>query len=549
MRIRLAVPPLVMLAVLALAGAAQGGAKTIQVNTTVDHDDNSCSSAPGGDCTLREAIHVSKPGDRIDVPAGTYQLGSVLAIHHALTIAGHGPATTTITANGSHRVMLIDGGAQVLRGLTITGGNAESQSAGGGIYDGTTRLLKLEGARVTDNRVSFDRATGATGAGGGGIFSKGPVEVDGGSVDSNHVFLGFDRGVSRSGGGGIYATGALTLRNTELHNNIMQVQSGRTKSNPAAADGGGAAYALGPVTATGSTVAQNNATVTAGLGTPMKDGGGGIYANGGNATITNSTFWNNAANIDIVMVDNGGAGLYSRGGATKLTSVTLKGNSTAGGTGGGVYREGGSVTLRNTILAANSSSPSSGAGSPDNCAGGVTSAGHNLESANTCGLNGPGDMKNRKAKLGTLASNGGPTRTLALGKGSPAIDAALNCPATDQRGVRRPRGTACDIGSFEANVPNVATGAAKNVKPRAATLNGTVNPGGRPTSYVFRYGTTKAYGSKTPATAAGSGRLNVPAAFRVKGLKPGTIYHYRLFATNSAGTESGADRTFKTAAG
>src|SRR5207244_1623464 len=186
---------------------------------------------------------------------------------------------------------------------------------------------------------------------------------------------------------------------------------------------------------------------------------------------------------------------------------------------------------------------------PDNCAGGVTSAGHNLESANTCGLKKPGDMKNRNPKLGTLASNGGPTRTLALRRGSPAIDAALKCPATDQRGVRRPRGRACDIGSFEANVPNVATGSAKNVRPAAATLTGTVNPGGRPTSYVFRYGTTKAYGSKTLATAAGSGTLNVPAAFRVKGLKPGTTYHYRLFATNSAGTERGADHTFKTAAG
>src|SRR2546423_7658170 len=249
MRIRLAVPPLAMLAVLALAGAAHGGAKTIVVNTTVDHDDNSGGPAPGGDGTLREAIHVPKAGNATAVPAGTYQLGSVLAIHHALTIAGHGPATTTITANGSHRVMLIDGGPQVLRGLTITGGNAESRSVGGGIYDGTTQLLKLEGTRVTDNRVSFDRATGATGAGGGGIFSKGPVEVDGGSVDSNHVLLGFDHGVSASGGGGIYATGALTLRSTELHSNIMQVQSSRTKSDPATAAGGGAAHARGPVTA------------------------------------------------------------------------------------------------------------------------------------------------------------------------------------------------------------------------------------------------------------------------------------------------------------
>src|SRR5207302_9889413 len=140
-------------------------------------------------------------GDTIALPAGTYQLGSVLVIDHPLTIAGQGPASTIVTANGGHRVMLIDGGTQVLRGLTITGGNADSQSAGGGIYDSTTEPLKLKNARVTNNNVNFDGATGATRARGGGIFSKGPVEVDGGSIDSNHVFLGVDQGVSGSGGG------------------------------------------------------------------------------------------------------------------------------------------------------------------------------------------------------------------------------------------------------------------------------------------------------------------------------------------------------------
>jgi hypothetical protein len=52
----------------------------------------------------------------------------------------------------------------------------------------------------------------------------------------------------------------------------------------------------------------------------------------------------------------------------------------------------------------------------------------------------------------TLQNNGGPTRTQNLVPGSPAIDAApadANCPATDQRGESRPRGTACDIGAVE----------------------------------------------------------------------------------------------------
>jgi hypothetical protein len=54
-------------------------------------------------------------------------------------------------------------------------------------------------------------------------------------------------------------------------------------------------------------------------------------------------------------------------------------------------------------------------------------------------------------KLGPLGDNGGPTRTHRLLPGSPAIDAAStpDCPPTDQRGVPRPQGAGCDIGSFE----------------------------------------------------------------------------------------------------
>ncbi len=53
-----------------------------------------------------------------------------------------------------------------------------------------------------------------------------------------------------------------------------------------------------------------------------------------------------------------------------------------------------------------------------------------------------------------LADNGGPTPTIALVAGSPAIDAgAATCVPTDQRGVTRPQGPACDIGAFEVIVP------------------------------------------------------------------------------------------------
>ena len=61
------------------------------------------------------------------------------------------------------------------------------------------------------------------------------------------------------------------------------------------------------------------------------------------------------------------------------------------------------------------------------------------------------------AKLGTLADNGGPTQTVALLPGSPAIDAGNTTLATDQRGVTRPQGSAADIGAFELFQNNAPT--------------------------------------------------------------------------------------------
>jgi hypothetical protein len=66
-------------------------------------------------------------------------------------------------------------------------------------------------------------------------------------------------------------------------------------------------------------------------------------------------------------------------------------------------------------------------------------------------MTGPGDQVNTDPMVGPLAENGGPTLTHALLTGSPAIDAGDDavCPATDQRGVSRPQGVACDIGAYE----------------------------------------------------------------------------------------------------
>jgi hypothetical protein len=56
-------------------------------------------------------------------------------------------------------------------------------------------------------------------------------------------------------------------------------------------------------------------------------------------------------------------------------------------------------------------------------------------------------------RLAALAGNGGPTATMALLPGSPALEAADSavCPPTDQRGAPRPIGRGCDIGAHEAS--------------------------------------------------------------------------------------------------
>ncbi len=95
--------------------------------------------------------------------------------------------------------------------------------------------------------------------------------------------------------------------------------------------------------------------------------------------------------------------------------------------------------------------------------------------------------------------------------------------------------------------PLVVTNAAQNVQTTSVTLTGTVDPKGRSTNWHFDYGTTTAYGSKTQSHNAGSGSGTVAVSAVVSGLTVGTTYHFRLVASNSVGTSTGADVSFLTA--
>jgi hypothetical protein len=130
-----------------------------------------------------------------------------------------------------------------------------------------------------------------------------------------------------------------------------------------------------------------------------------------------------------------------------MASVTLSGNSAA--SGGGISNGRGLVfTVHDSIVAGNLGTT----GQPD-CLGSFTSSGYNLESAADCAFSSAGDKQGSNPQLLPLAANGGPTNTMALNPGSPAIDAgdpACPPPGTDQRGVNRPQGARCDIGALEA---------------------------------------------------------------------------------------------------
>jgi plastocyanin len=94
--------------------------------------------------------------------------------------------------------------------------------------------------------------------------------------------------------------------------------------------------------------------------------------------------------------------------------------------------------------------------------------------------------------------------------------------------------------------PTAITGAAASVGETGATLRGTVNPDGHPTTYLFRYGTTTSYGKETSVSSPIEGTAEVPVSIPVTGLAAGTTYHYQLVAKNEKGTVEGADRAFTT---
>src|SRR5262249_19583260 len=149
---------------------------------------------------------------------------------------------------------------------------------------------------------------------------------------------------------------------------------------------------------------------------------------------------------------------------------------------------------------------------------------------------------------GTTTSYGTNTTAKSAGSGTKAVSVATGltglAPGTtyDYRIVASNR-SGTTFGANETFTttppPSVQTQAAQGTGVTGTTLVGAVAPNGLATSWSFEYGTTTAYGARTPVETLAAGSAAVPVSVPVGGLAAGTLYHYRLDATSAAGTSYG----------
>lgn len=446
---------------------------------------------------------------------------TILYASGSLTVSGitftHGMATQTggnggggaITVNGPG-ALTVSGSAFNANAASIT--NADF-SGGGAIYVNGGASANVAGSTFSGNTVT---ANGLDNDGGGAIFVSGALTLSSDTFTGDTFTLTNASSTGTDGGGAVFSTGATTISGSTFRGESASVSA--LTPNSVSNTGGGAVWSGGGSTVTASTFSGDTATVNRGF---MLNGGGGIYSMGGPLSITGSTLSSNHVVLSLLgLISNGGGGAYNDGTTTTIVNTTMSGNtvSAAGGisnaAGGGAYYDygtgggtissstidgnsvafpggiadagglyelgtGGTLALRNTIVSGNSVSGAVPLGKNCYAGGGttITSAGHNIEDANSCNLIGPGDQPNTNPALGPLQDNGGPVFTQALSPGSPAIDRGDNtgCPATDARGVTRPQGGSCDIGAYEVGVADLRLTASATPNPVAV---------GKPLTYV-----------------------------------------------------------------
>ena len=298
----------------------------------------------------------------------------------------------------------------------------------GGIGGAVHNLLS--GLTIVDSSFVDNESVG----GGGAVYTDGAsAEIDdqvGGVIDL--CGCRFEGNRARQQGGGAYLFAyppdRFSVNQCLFDGNVVESDAG------GGALGGGLRTGNAPLQVAHSLFVDNHSDVH----------GGGLWVDGDHLSeVINCTFYRNDAGL---VGQDGGYGGAISGANLLIVNATLA-NNHAEHSGGAIFNEDtASVTLRNSIVAFNDA-----ANEWDldwSCRDTMQGA-RNLQWPAPSGEDLPctADPLAADPLVGELSDNGGPTATLPLLPGSPAIDAGQDCPEEDQRGM--PRGGACDLGSFE----------------------------------------------------------------------------------------------------
>jgi hypothetical protein len=491
MRLR---PLLAGLAVASFLVAGNGSAAAaITVSNTND-------SGPG---SLRQAVAEAPPGETIVVPAGTYTLTSgELQILKGLTLEGHSPADTTLTAVPGSRVVVAAGKFDLtVTGLAIRDAvYATSGAIGAGMLAATSSLT-LRDVLITHNAAIADGASGENGGSvqGGGLVVTGALTMTDSRVTDNTASAVGGSGAQGGSalGGGIVTVGAVSISNTTISGNRADARGGQGPAS-ASQDGGsaqgGGVLIIGPeggqVSISNSTISGNVVDTSGGPGGTAGTayGGGGLTVSSSATTIGATTIASNVVrDFPAGGTAYGGALLSVTGeaGSMRIIGSTISGNrveapSPTNSLAGNLFATG-PTSIGGTIV-----TDGVGPAGSENCfLTEGTSLGFNLDSLDQCNFHAASDQIGKAPMLGPLQDNGGPTATMLPDAASPVVDqSAAFGLGTDQRGVQRPidlpsipnpgvpGADGSDIGATELQPSNAFTlgKLRKNRKKGTATL-------------------------------------------------------------------------------
>lgn len=412
----------------------------------------------GGFDTLRHAVLVANTGDTVNLSGLacstiTLQSGAIGVGLADLTILGPGAGKLTIDGAGADRVFKHFGaGTLAVNDLTVAHGTFAADKAYGGC------IYSMGNVSLNRSVVTSCAALGQTISAGGGILALGTLSTQLSSISDNiaSTEAGTAAMLSAVGGGAfgksvrlirsvvsgntahaatgkVYAGGlagvtALTIKYSTINDNVAT-----TLGDLANYSSGGGVFGTGATAIIGSTIDHNTADAAAGLQLH------GYTSN--TASITMTTISSNTGVLGIAAVLSEGP-------------VSMQGCTIAFNTSGSVASAAvvlsDAATMHSTIIADNS---------PIDLIAPTVTGGKNLIKIITQGTIVPMDTKTQDPNLQPLALNGGPTRTHALGPGSPAINNGSNVPnnAYDQRGptYRRVVGAAADIGAYEVDTDHI----------------------------------------------------------------------------------------------